>query len=778
MVNNVSRRYELHVSQGHRLFYWPGADGKRGACKLHIGDDPADDAVLIQRIEADLARHAAAPAPAPAPAPVQEVLRPRARRASTPVNIGHDQTGARFATNRPSKHEQESLTKKRKSDRAEELHQLKRVPELERFVNIARARARTAERERDSLKGCSQALAALRVEHDKTSQELQALGELNENAEDALAKLSQVPVFKMVSKGKGGGRGRLWPHWLRLMCYEQLVNCTKPSAVVKNIVSDAAWLVPWLEVKVPVVRTIRRLRYEIRSLGRALAALRVAAAARVLALGCDGTEKKQISLLSTVTQIQTVDDESETVILEGAFVKRGGTAEIEVDDVAALCFERGREALGTWTEIHYDMFDDDDPDLFPETSNVGLHRLGGGGLLQGDTCNQATLFKRLLAERIKSECAKWDPAWDTYSDAKRDEIARTHAGQCWNHLRCIWFGGASKAVGAVVKDDLADDLSNFSSYERMSTDIMNLVRAVYKEFHGEGDYAKGKGRKAFGPWVERKHPDALHFGESRASGGRQDLEYEACVPIYMNRTLYVEFLAELADDNDPEHKNILEDFLFNVLVSSDMLAAVRAYAVLYVAFVTELYVPACTELFSFITLGRGAIRDPKQFDAATQALSRGLRARPQGLLPVLNGARRRHLRGGRASRRQQRPGSVGSARSRRICLRGAGGRAAGLCHVQTRALRAHDRLRERQGEGVHAADHPRCAGEARGRDGSRDDAAHNRADRGGVCCSIERAPRPQETDEAVPHEPGRTTGVGNGRVGRRSRGHRGGLRYE
>ena len=298
------------------------------------------------------------------------------------MNIGHDQTGARFATNRPSFAERESLTKRRKSDRAEELHQLKRVPELERFVNIARARARTAERERDGLKGCSQALAALRAEHDKTSQELQALGELNENAEDALAKLSQVPVFRMVSKGKGGGRGRLWPHWLRLMCYEQLVNGTKPSAVVKNIVSDAAWLVPWLEVKVPVVRTIRRLRYEIRSLGRALAALRVAAAARVLAMGCDATEKKQISLLSTVTQIKNVDDESETVILEGAFVKRGGTAAIEVDDVAALCFERGRKALGAWTEIHYEMFDDDAPDLFPETSNVGLHRLGGGGLLQ------------------------------------------------------------------------------------------------------------------------------------------------------------------------------------------------------------------------------------------------------------------------------------------------------------------------------------------------------------------------------------------------------------
>ena len=117
----------------------------------------------------------------------------------------------------------------------------------------------------------------------------------------------------------------------------------------------------------------------------------------------------------------------------------------------------------TPNHLHLKMFKDfpvDDIDmLFPDPEDFGIHRLARG-LIQGDTCNQATLFKRLLAERIKSECAKCYPAWDTYSDEKRAQIVRTHAGQCWNHLRCIWFGGASKAVGAVVKDDLADDLAD------------------------------------------------------------------------------------------------------------------------------------------------------------------------------------------------------------------------------------------------------------------------------------------------------------------------------
>ena len=73
VVSNVSRRYELHVSQGHRLFYWPGPDGKRGACKLHIDDDPAIDAVLIQRMGLD----------GPGQGP-EGPASPRARRALVP----------------------------------------------------------------------------------------------------------------------------------------------------------------------------------------------------------------------------------------------------------------------------------------------------------------------------------------------------------------------------------------------------------------------------------------------------------------------------------------------------------------------------------------------------------------------------------------------------------------------------------------------------------------------------------------------------------------------
>ena len=42
-------------------------------------------------------------------------------------------------------------------------------------------------------------------------------------------------------------------------------------------------------------------------------------------------------------------------------------------------------------------------------------------------------------------------------------------------------------------DDLEDSLADFSSYERMSTDIMQLIRGSAKEFHHEGDTATSPG---------------------------------------------------------------------------------------------------------------------------------------------------------------------------------------------------------------------------------------------------------------------------------------------
>ena len=49
----------------------------------------------------------------------------------------------------------------------------------------------------------------------------------------------------------------------------------------------------------------------------------------------------------------------------------------------------------------------------------------------------------------------------------------------------------------------------------------------------------------------------------RAAGGRQDLEFDGAVPIFVNRLLFTKFLASFV--LAPTHDNILEAYLWAVL---------------------------------------------------------------------------------------------------------------------------------------------------------------------------------------------------------------------
>ena len=71
-----------------------------------------------------------------------------------------------------------------------------------------------------------------------------------------------------------------------------------------------------------------------------------------------------------------------------------------------------------------------------------------------------------------------------------------------------------------MKDELAAELSAFSSWERMSTDYDQLLRATYKEFHFGCRYYKGKG-KPYALWLREKYPKAFVVHIERADGGRQ-----------------------------------------------------------------------------------------------------------------------------------------------------------------------------------------------------------------------------------------------------------------
>ena len=63
----------------------------------------------------------------------------------------------------------------------------------------------------------------------------------------------------------------------------------------------------------------------------------------------------------------------------------------------------------------------------------------------------------------------------------------------------------------------------------------------------------------------------------RAEGGRQDLDYDAAVPLYIMRKYIIEFLHTLVHGGN--HSNILEDFLYISFSSAEFIAMTRANAI-------------------------------------------------------------------------------------------------------------------------------------------------------------------------------------------------------
>ena len=200
-----------------------------------------------------------------------------------------------------------------------------------------------------------------------------------------------------------------------------------------------------------------------------------------------------------------------------------------------------------------------------------MARLAGGGAIISDTCNTARKTRRLLTEMIRAQAIEMIglDIYEAMTDNEKERVTRVHEFDCVNHLRNIILNAMSDAMSAHVAEELKLHLEAFSSWERLTTDFTQLLRATYKEFHHGCRYYKGKGRE-FTDWINKNHSTAFVIHFERAEGGRQDLDYDAAVPLYVNRQFIVEFLYSLVFTAD--HSNILEDFLYITLTAMEYIA--------------------------------------------------------------------------------------------------------------------------------------------------------------------------------------------------------------
>ena len=253
----------------------------------------------------------------------------------------------------------------------------------------------------------------------------------------------------------------------------------------------------------------------------------------------------------------------------------GGTSEYIASEVAEL-FVHSRELLEGWKVVHEEQCGSGSWEAAgaPEPSTVGLHRLSENAVLQSDTCNGARKAKRLVKvaalaagrERIGEE------AWEALSESEREAKCGVWIGDCQGHLRNIFIKAMGGAATKHLQEALEDDLAEFSSFDRMSVDCMDLIHAAFKELHGGGEYAKGKGRE-FEAWRKKNYPGTMFMPFEKSGSSRMDLAFDGAVPLFVNRVIVLEFLHSLV--NVPGANNRLEKFLWRVLRCNEMTAVLR-----------------------------------------------------------------------------------------------------------------------------------------------------------------------------------------------------------
>lgn len=404
---------------------------------------------------------------------------------------------------------------------------------------------------------------------------------LHEGAADAVQKLEQIRALKTASSGTGHARS--WPWFVRAMVINQLVNGTPPTAIPGNITSDAAYLVPFLEVHVPSVDFCRRMRGELRIVSETLAAYRIAKAVNWRQLFTDGTSRRQTALLTAIIAIDGPNGELVPVILRGAFVARGETSEDQVADILERAVMRGAAKLTRLRAVFEELFPGV-PHEIPDSTGMDIAKLGGGGAICSDNCNGALKVKRLFKEAVEQAVKdSYDTdTWGSFTKEQQSAKLLVLEIDCWNHLRNVWLGAATAALTGRLKENLKEELEAIDFRLRVGTDLVLVLRAADKEFSLSANYPKGHG-DLFREWIQRVHPKALLFHVIRTQGSRQDLAFDGARALYMNRVYWAEFLDERL--RVAGASNILQECLFILLTSVEMIASTRVHAIIDLAIV-------------------------------------------------------------------------------------------------------------------------------------------------------------------------------------------------
>ena len=441
------------------------------------------------------------------------------------------------------------------------------------LAKVAKARARARKVESEAK------LSRKRLKRAQTAEAtVKEMEEEPPNSPDT----DDEPAAKLGRRDEHGRfRAEPWQH--RVLEWAQLARGVPPSTINRNITEVLTLFASEEMVPLACERQMRKLRGEVTIAGEMIAALRVALCTRIISFGFDESTKFGLGLLSTNTQIEPHDapGTSVDVVMRGVTLTAGGTAEAISKDIDEKLFAHARRLLTLWKAEHELMYGKgswEKADM-PFADNIGLHRLSENAVIMSDTCNAARATKRLVAEMAEKAGREriGTEVWEKMTQGEREAKCQCHLGDCHDHLRNIIIKAMATAATDYLKGRLGDDLDAFSSYDRMSVDPTESIRAACKELHPDGEYAKGKGRESEAT-RKRDHPSDLWLPIFNAVGNsRMDAVFDGAVPLYMDRLIILSFIHPLVHGPDSKD-NILEKFLWRTLESTEMVGLLRTSA--------------------------------------------------------------------------------------------------------------------------------------------------------------------------------------------------------
>ena len=519
------------------------------------------------------------------------------------------------------------VVEKRKRLRDKRLEDIDRMDDLRSSVYEAKAESKVLRKQLSNIKLQQR---DLKEEHNallKTVTQLEMDQALSDDRLEKAVEEASTPEF-VFEMERYGIRSKRWSLRIIQLILELLVAGTPPSSINASIVAFVKNLAPHVKVKInhlPSIWFIRRCRSVLLIVCQLLAAHRLANSPKCGAMHSDGTGRRQTEIVNLViSAFQEGDPSFVPIVFSASILPEDGTAD-GIHESIITFLEEKKVWLAKWKAVIERDFPQYKHNINP--SELDIAKLADGGLVMTDGCNTARSFNRKMVATIKAKAlAKrnsgfgdsvgsmiaasisdtataasnevlngveledddtQDDTQDEYSDSKSipDVSVRSMTNNplvlevyCHHHIRNIWWGALIKHTSRFLRDSLSGCLDNIDARLRVQPNMKNILRSLDKCFSFPANYPKGNGAE-FQHWAKKFHPGVALYPVQRSTGARHNMVLEGAVAAYINAWLYKLFLDEGL--STPDADNILEENLFIILSSMEMIALSRLFSILH-----------------------------------------------------------------------------------------------------------------------------------------------------------------------------------------------------